>query len=49
MDNLEICYMTVVEQAEAIKARKLSPVEIMDAVLSRIDKLNPESMPIALW
>ena len=42
MDNLEICYMTVEEQVEAIKTRKLSPVEIMDAVLSRIERLNPK-------
>jgi len=42
MDNLEICYMPAVEMAEAIKTRRLSPVEIMDAVLSRIDRLNPK-------
>ncbi|MFC1864304.1 amidase [Chloroflexota bacterium] len=42
MDNLEICFMTVVEMAEAIKTRKLSPVEIMDAVLARIERLNPK-------
>ena len=41
MDNLEICYMPVTEMVEAIKTRKLSPVEIMDAVLSRIERLNP--------
>ena len=42
MDNLEICYMSVLEMANAIKTKKLSPVEIMDAVLYRIDKLNPK-------
>ncbi|MFC1861867.1 amidase [Chloroflexota bacterium] len=42
MDNCEIYYMAVVEMAEAIKDRKLSPVEIMDAVLSRIERLNPK-------
>lgn len=41
MDNTEVCYMPVVEMAEAIKTKKLSPVEIMDAVLSRIEHLNP--------
>ncbi len=42
MDNLEICYLSVIEMAEAVKAKKLSPVEIMDAVLERIERLNPE-------
>jgi len=41
VSNPEICYMSVVEMVEAIKTRKLSPVEIMDAVLSRIERLNP--------
>lgn len=42
MGNLEICYMSVVEMAEAIKTKRLSPVEIMDTVLSRIEQLNPK-------
>jgi len=42
MDSLEICYMSAVEMAEAIKSRKLSPVEVMDAFLSRIERLNPK-------
>ena len=42
MDNLEICYMSVLEMAKAIKTKRLSPVEIMDAVLSRIERLNPK-------
>ncbi|MDZ4230998.1 MAG: amidase [Dehalococcoidales bacterium] len=42
MENLEICYLPVVEMVEAVKSKKLSPVEIMDAVLSRIERLNPE-------
>ncbi len=42
MDNLEICFMSMVEMAEAIKTKRLSPVEIMDAILSRIERLNPE-------
>lgn len=41
MDDLEICYMPVTEIVAAIKTRKLSPVEVMDAVLSRIERLNP--------
>ena len=42
MDNIEICFMSVVEMAEVIKTRKVSPVEIMNAILSRIEQLNPE-------
>ena len=37
MGNLEICFMSVVEKVEAIKTKRLSPVEIMDAILSRIE------------
>ena len=42
MNELEICYMPAVEMAEAVKTKRLSPVEIMDAVLQRIERLNPE-------
>jgi len=41
MDELEICYLSAVEMASAIKTRRLSPVEIMAAVLHRIERLNP--------
>ncbi|MCX6005067.1 MAG: amidase family protein [Chloroflexi bacterium] len=41
MDNNEICRMTTIEMAQAIRARKISPVEVMDAVLRRIKELNP--------
>lgn len=42
MDYLKICSMPVVEMVEAIKTKRLSPVEVMDAVLSRIERLNPK-------
>ncbi len=42
MSNLEINYMSVVEMVAAIKSRRLSPVEVMAAVLSRIEQLNPQ-------
>ena len=41
MNNLEICRMSVAEMADAVKAKRLSPVEIVDAVLHRIEELNP--------
>jgi len=42
MDNLEICCMSVVQMADAVKTKKLSPVEIIDAILHRIERLNPK-------
>ena len=42
MDNSEICGMSVVKMADAVKTRKLSPVEVMDAILYRIEELNPK-------
>jgi aspartyl-tRNA(Asn)/glutamyl-tRNA(Gln) amidotransferase subunit A len=41
MKDTEICYMSATHMAQAIGARKLSPVEVVDAVLSRIERLNP--------
>jgi len=42
MDELKICTMPALEMRDAIKAKKLSPVEVMEAVLRRIDRLNPK-------
>jgi len=42
VSNPEICWMSVIEMVEAIKTKMLSPVEIMDALLSRIERLNPK-------
>lgn len=41
MDDLEICYMSLVDQAEAVRTKRLSPVELASAVLARIERLNP--------
>lgn len=41
MNSSEICYMSLTDTAEAVRTKKLSPVEIMDAVLHRVEKLNP--------
>lgn len=40
MSTSDIVYMPAVEIATAIREKKLSPVEAVDAVLARIDKLN---------
>ncbi len=42
MQDTEICYMPAVDMAQAIRTKKLSPVEVISAVLSRIERLNPK-------
>jgi len=42
VQDTEICYMPAVDMAQAIRTRKLSPVEVIDAVLSRTERLNPK-------
>jgi aspartyl-tRNA(Asn)/glutamyl-tRNA(Gln) amidotransferase subunit A len=41
MDAIDLCYMPALELGEAIRAKKVSPVEVVDAVLARIERLNP--------
>ena len=36
MENTEICYLSIAEASELIAGKKLSPVEIVDAHLTRI-------------
>ena len=35
MSNAELCYMSASEALAAFKSRKLSPVELMSAVIAR--------------
>jgi len=42
MSISEIYYMPAIEIAMAIREKKLSPVEVVDAILARVDKLNPK-------
>ena len=37
----DLCFMPAADLASAIRAKKLSPVEVMDAVFARIHALNP--------
>lgn len=37
----DLHYLSLVEQAAATRAKKISPVELVDAHLARIEKLNP--------
>ena len=42
LDSVDICHMSALEMAHAIRTKKLSSVEIVDAILDRIDMLNPK-------
>ena len=41
MTDDRLCFMPATEMAAAIRARDLSPVEVVEAVLARIGRLNP--------
>jgi aspartyl-tRNA(Asn)/glutamyl-tRNA(Gln) amidotransferase subunit A len=38
----ELCYLSIREASQLLRRRKISPVELLNAVLERIDRLNPE-------
>jgi Amidase len=40
MTNADLCFLNVTELAPVVRTRKISPVEIVQALLSRIDTLN---------
>ena len=42
MKVTELCFLSATEMAAAVKKKKLSPVEIVDALLARIEKVNPK-------
>ena len=39
--NDDLCFMPATEMAAAIAGRRLSPVEVIDALLERIERVNP--------
>ena len=41
MSDLELCYLPAVKALELFKARKLSPVELMQAVIARAEAVEP--------
>ena len=41
MDDIELCYRPATELAREIASRRLSPVEVVDTFLQRIERLNP--------
>ncbi|HEV8310024.1 MAG TPA: amidase, partial [Methylomirabilota bacterium] len=40
MDSTELCFTPATELSRLIRARQLSPVELTDAVLARVERLN---------
>ena len=40
--DLDLCFTTGTEAIQAFKAKKLSPVELMNAVINRCEKVNPK-------
>ncbi len=41
MANEELCWLSATQLAAAFRRKKVSPVEVVDAVLARVEKLNP--------
>ena len=42
----ELAYMSAAEIAERVRRRSLSPVEIVDACIARIERRNPSSQRV---
>jgi aspartyl-tRNA(Asn)/glutamyl-tRNA(Gln) amidotransferase subunit A len=42
MLDTDLCYMPAIDLAAAIRMKQVSPVEVVNAVLSRIEQLNPK-------
>src|SRR5262249_30127520 len=40
--NEDLCYLTATEAIARFKAKKLSPVELMTAVIARVEAVNPK-------
>ncbi|MCZ6842385.1 MAG: amidase [SAR324 cluster bacterium] len=42
MNKEDLCYMPATQMAKAVREKKLSPVEIVDTLLERIESVNPK-------
>jgi Asp-tRNA(Asn)/Glu-tRNA(Gln) amidotransferase A subunit family amidase len=42
MNAIDLCYTPATELGRLIHGKQLSPVELADAVLARIERLNPK-------
>ncbi|MET7696485.1 hypothetical protein [Streptomyces sp. NPDC005485] len=45
MTDDQLCEMSAIELARAIREREVSPVEAVEAVLARIERVNPLVRP----
>lgn len=41
MDETSLCFLAAADLSQAIRKKEISPVEVLNAVLSRIERLNP--------
>ena len=41
MNATDVCYTPATELSRLIRSKALSPVEVMEAVLTRIERINP--------
>jgi len=41
MDDLDICRMSLMDMAIAVRTKRVSPVELVEVVLQRMERLNP--------
>jgi hypothetical protein len=46
-DGEDLCFTPATILAAAIRQKKISPVEVINAVYGRLHKINPKSTPIA--
>src|SRR2546429_9880722 len=42
MADERLCWLPAIELAALIRRKKASPVEVMDAILDRIERINPK-------
>jgi Asp-tRNA(Asn)/Glu-tRNA(Gln) amidotransferase A subunit family amidase len=42
MDQTELCYLPATELAAKVRAKKVSPTEVVEAFLARIEEVNPK-------
>ncbi len=42
MTSDELCWLSATDLAALIRRRKVSPVEVVEGVLDRIERLNPQ-------
>ena len=42
--DIEICYLSASDTLKKYKEKKLSPVEVLSAVIKRIETVNPKTV-----